>query len=95
MTDNEKTLRRLLWLHHGCPHVALYGDDGEMQCNNQSCMVDFKRMPPEEIERIWSDPELTGVVSFEVGAIQAGPSDTPTQINSFEEFVEVFGTDDD
>jgi hypothetical protein len=35
-------IRYLLWLRHGCPSEALYGDDGEMQCS--SCCADFKRM---------------------------------------------------
>lgn len=49
MDQNELTLRRLLWLVHGhCDFAALYGDDGEMQCN--SCMIDFKRDTPERIE---------------------------------------------
>jgi len=30
----ELILRRLLWLHHGCPSEYLYGDDGELQCSN-------------------------------------------------------------
>jgi len=42
-------LRRLLWLRHGCPFPALYGDDGEMQCN--VCMLDFKRDSAKRIER--------------------------------------------
>ena len=49
LSDIETGLRELLWLRHGCPMPALYGDDGEMQCS--SCMVDFKRGTPEEIER--------------------------------------------
>lgn len=42
--DNEKCLRKMLWLGHGCPVTSLYSDDGEMQCGN-SCHkpVDFKR----------------------------------------------------
>jgi len=40
-------LRRLLWLKHGCPQSALYGDDGEMQCNQ--CGVDFKRLSVQDI----------------------------------------------
>lgn len=51
---NEKKLRQLLWLHHECPHRTLYGDDGEMQCNNPSCMIDFKRMSPDEIKDNWT-----------------------------------------
>ena len=53
--DENKILRKLLWLNHGC--TSLYGDDGEMQC--ASCMIDFKRVPVEEIEqkftRSWMD----------------------------------------
>lgn len=41
----------MLWLRHGCPISALYGDDGEMQCNK--CGIDFKRMTPTEIQDIW------------------------------------------
>jgi len=44
--DNE-TLRRLLWISHGCPFPALYGDDGEMQCHQ--CCLDFKR---DSVQRI-------------------------------------------
>lgn len=39
--------RKTLWLGHACPSPALYGDDGEMQCNN--CFLDFKRMTPREL----------------------------------------------
>ena len=39
LKQENKELRKLLWLRHGC--TSLYGDDGEMQCN--SCMIDFKR----------------------------------------------------
>jgi hypothetical protein len=38
-TGDALEARRLLWLRHG--HRGLYGDDGEMQCNE--CGVDFKR----------------------------------------------------
>lgn len=47
MNNDEKILRGLLWLHHGCQ--GLYGDDGEMQC--AACMIDFKRDSVAEIER--------------------------------------------
>ena len=43
MTEEELLLRRLLWLRHGCDLLALYGDDGEMQC--ALCQIDFKRDP--------------------------------------------------
>jgi hypothetical protein len=41
LESGELELRQLLWLRHGCPITALYGDDGEMQCNR--CRIDFKR----------------------------------------------------
>lgn len=41
--EYEWELRHLWWLNHGCHIAALYGDDGEMQCNAQTCMRDFKR----------------------------------------------------
>jgi hypothetical protein len=44
---NEHDLRMSWWLSHGCQFGALYGDDGEMQCN--ACCVDFKRMTGQEI----------------------------------------------
>lgn len=47
---DEMILRRLLWLRHGCNPNAMYGDDGEMQCNAPGCMIDFKRMTPKEIQ---------------------------------------------
>ena len=48
-SKEEMILRRLLWLRHGCESPALYGDDGEMQCNK--CVIDFKRNPVAYIER--------------------------------------------
>jgi hypothetical protein len=50
------TLRKLLWLRHGCVIATLYGDDGEMQC--AACGIDFKRASAEEIERIWREKGL-------------------------------------
>lgn len=44
----NKILRKLLWMRHGCPFSALYGDDGEMQCGN--CRIDFKNQPAKIIE---------------------------------------------
>jgi len=43
----NRLLREMLWLRHGCPFPALYHDDGEMQCN--VCMIDFKRDSAESI----------------------------------------------
>jgi hypothetical protein len=52
----EAKLRQELWLNHGCPNAALYGDDGEMQCNNMAAhpgFYDFKRTPISEVcERV-------------------------------------------
>ena len=45
-------LRRLLFLRHGCSGPALYGDDGEMQCNH--CLLDFKRDSPNEMHSNWT-----------------------------------------
>jgi hypothetical protein len=56
MTENEIILRRLLWIRHGCPSEALYGDDGEMQC--AACPMDFKRMSAHEIDRRWFEAGL-------------------------------------
>jgi len=47
----NKLLRKLLWLRHGCPVHILYGDDGEIQCGK--CLIDFKRSPAEEIEAVF------------------------------------------
>jgi hypothetical protein len=46
----EQQLRSEWWLNHGCPWRALYGDDGEMQCNALGCMKDFKHEP---LEQLW------------------------------------------
>lgn len=48
--ENAK-LRELLWLHHGCNFPALYGDDGEMQCNK--CRIDFRRDEASIIEQVF------------------------------------------
>lgn len=48
LKKENATLRRLLWQEH--PHTAKYGDDGELQCNAPSCLIDFKRDLVENIE---------------------------------------------
>ena len=53
----ESALRRELWMNHGCPFAALYGDDGEMQCGQ--CLVDFKRMPIADLVQKIADQRLT------------------------------------
>ncbi len=56
-TIEERELRKLLWLHHGCKN--LYGDDGELQC--AKCGLDFKRDQIETIKHtlsfknVWKD----------------------------------------
>lgn len=52
-SNDDPTLpwRRLLWLRHGCPREALYGDDGELSCGR--CCIDFARMTAGEVESMW------------------------------------------
>lgn len=53
LVKSERTIRERLWLNHGCPISTLYGDDGELQCNNSSCRIDFKREPlPKLLSRL-------------------------------------------
>ena len=49
--QDASRLRELLWLYHGCPSPALYGDDGEMQCG--ACVIDFRRNTVETIRARW------------------------------------------
>lgn len=51
LADVELKYRRTLWAGHGCGS-ALYGDDGEMQCNNSTRhgLLDFKRDPLVHLE---------------------------------------------
>lgn len=58
MRETERDLRQLLWLSHGCS--MLYGDDGEMQC--QECRVDFKRA---SIDRISEALRQRGIRRYE------------------------------
>lgn len=49
MTKEEnKKLRELIWLKHGCSVASLYSGDGEMSCGY--CLLDFKRDSVEDIE---------------------------------------------
>ncbi len=59
----EKILRKLLWLRHGC--TGLYGDDGEMQCG--SCLLDFKRDAPEAIEKRFQEIGLRRYLAQQSG----------------------------
>jgi hypothetical protein len=53
----EQRLRMEWWTGHGCSYPALYGDDGEMQCNALTCRKDFKRLPMEELRDQRRDAE--------------------------------------
>jgi hypothetical protein len=46
---DEDDARRFLWMNHGCPPEALKGDEGEMQCNAESCHLDFKGEPLDSL----------------------------------------------
>ena len=56
MDENELILRKLLWLNHG--HALLYGDDGEMQCHNHVCMLDFKRDSVKTIQQTFEKQDF-------------------------------------
>jgi hypothetical protein len=48
LREQHAALRKWLWLNHGCRAGVLYGNDGEMQCNNVAAHpgnlpLDFKR----------------------------------------------------
>ena len=58
--SEEQILRKLLWMRHGCPFHALYGDDGEMQCN--VCRIDFKRDPAEIIEQRFMEINMLSLI---------------------------------
>ena len=62
LENENKTLRKLLWLRHGCPFHALYGDDGEMQCHN--CGIDFKRTSAETIEERFVEINMPAIKEF-------------------------------
>ena len=61
-TRIEQLLRREWWLHHGHEYSAMYGDDGEMQC--QACPADFLRQPLDELEKIVFDARLKNAVKL-------------------------------
>lgn len=66
MTDLDRPtdpafLRRVLWEHHG--HDALYGDDGEMQCN---------RYPPADFRRDHIDSLIVHVSWTPLASLRHG-----------------------
>ncbi len=65
LMNREVKLRELLWLHHGCPVHYLYGDDGELQCNNKIhglFGIDFRRDSEEIIGWKLCPPEVRSQV---------------------------------
>jgi hypothetical protein len=48
LAELDRKLRYQLFASHPCD--GKYGDDGEMQCNARTCMIDFKRDSLEAIE---------------------------------------------
>jgi hypothetical protein len=69
----EMRARRTLWLNHGCERRYVYGDDGEMQCNNGTAhpgVWDFKRTSWDEIEQAFV-AALAMRLSAERGALDA------------------------
>lgn len=56
----ELRLRQIWWASHGCPFAALYGDDGEMQCQH---LIDFKRMPFAELDAWVQNQQLCQVAA--------------------------------
>lgn len=58
VAKQELGWRKMLWLSHGCPFEALYGDDGEMHC--VECRIDFKRDSPEYVAEVWEQRGAKG-----------------------------------
>lgn len=73
-SDGAK-LRKLLWLRHGCPSSALYGDDGEMQCH--ACGIDFKRMPADQIQASFERRGLEELARLGIVPERAEDRNTP------------------
>lgn len=78
LQDENKILRELLWLRHGCR--GIYGDDGERQCGQ--CMIDFKRDAAAKIQDRF---EKIGLKALEDYAYQ--------QANSPDEYCECWKSD--
>ncbi len=56
----NKRMREWMWVNHGCGVRSLYGDDGEMQCNNgKHRPIDFKRESITDILAALADTEET------------------------------------
>jgi hypothetical protein len=49
LSEENRKLRRLLFIAHGSDEHYLYGDDGEQSCN--TCKIDFNRDSADEIEQ--------------------------------------------
>ena len=71
----EQRLRSEWWLGHGCTFAALYGDDGEMQCNALTCHKDFKRDSLEHLRKHVDARRLALAAS----ALSPRTTDAPTE----------------
>lgn len=49
LKKENKELRVLLWLRHGCNSPGLYGEDGDLRCRD--CKIDFRRASIEAISQ--------------------------------------------
>ena len=74
----ERELRKVLWINHGCPVTALYGDDGEMQCS--ACRLDFKMMPLADLCM-----KLIGMGRLHAGKLPDPPADAQAVIAGLED----------
>lgn len=70
LSDEERILRKLLFMSHGASGHHLYGDDGELQCN--SCMIDFKRDSVESIALKTNKYYMREYIEANPGCIKLG-----------------------
>ena len=63
MSDDEYTLRQMVWESHGgLTHHFLYGDDGELNCN--TCHIDFKRLTVMSIFDALGEQAMARMVEY-------------------------------
>lgn len=71
LEEENKILRRLLFLNHGHPH--LYADDGEMQCSEciaEYGFYDWKRTPANKIEQFIINAKIKKMANQSMDADQ-------------------------
>lgn len=71
----ETALRRAWWLSHGCGATALYGDDGEMACNQ--CGADFLRWAPNDISARIKNERMLGAARAAPASPSIAPGERP------------------